>query len=62
MSSENPNISPKPDAEDLTSTFERADNRWDIPNARRDWIIIITLVVVYLLWTGILFLFEPGIR
>lgn len=62
MSTQAPNVSPKPDTEDLSTTFERADNRWDPGNGRRDWIIIAMLVVIYLVWTGIMFLFEPGIR
>ena len=42
--------------------FRRADNRWDIQHVCRDWIIIGILVVIYLVWTGTMFLFEPGIR
>lgn len=62
MSVSNPNLSPKPDAEDVNSTYERIDNRWDISHARRDWIIILVLVVIYLVWAGTLYLFEPGLR
>lgn len=63
MSAQRPNIAPKPDTEDVVaSTFERADNRWDPQNARRDWIVIAVLVVIYLVWTGVVFWFEPGIR
>lgn len=62
MSQQSPNLGPKPDMEDVQTTFERADNRWDPGNAHRDWIIIAVLVAIYLLWTGVMFLFEPGIR
>lgn len=62
MSQQMPNLEPKPETEELHTTFERADNRWDIEHANRDWIIIAILIVVYLIWTGTVFLFEPGIR
>jgi len=62
MSNQTPNLSPKPDADDISFTYERNDNRWDIRRANRDWIIIAVLVVIYLVWTGTVFLFEPGIR
>jgi hypothetical protein len=63
MSSQTPNLSPKPDYDEVVgSSFERGDNRWDIKNARRDWIIIGVLIIIYLVWTGTVFLFEPGIR
>ncbi len=62
MSAQSPNLAPKPEIEDVHSTFERADNRWDITKANRDWIIIAVMVIVYLVWTGIVFLFEPGIK
>lgn len=62
MSQQMPNLGPKPETEDVQTTFERVDNRWDPGNARRDWIIIAILAVVYLLWMGTMYLFEPGIR
>ncbi len=62
MSAQLPNLAPKPDTDDVHTTYERADNRWESGNARRDWIVIATLVVIYLIWAGIIFLFEPGIR
>lgn len=62
MSLQMPNPGPKPETEDVHTTYERTDNRWDPQNARRDWIVIVILVVIYLLWTGTLFLFEPGIK
>lgn len=62
MSLQSPNLGAKPDTEDVQTTFERSDNRWDPQNARRDWIVIAVLVIIYLVWTGTMFLFEPGIR
>lgn len=62
MSAQSPNLAPKPETEDVRGAFERADNRWDPGKARRDWIVIAILVMIYLVWTGIVFLFEPGIR
>ncbi len=62
MSAQIPNLAPKPDTDDVHSTYERADNRWDLKNARRDWLIIAALIILYLVWTGTVFLLEPGIR
>jgi len=63
MSTQMPNLAPKPESQEVQpTTFERLDNRWDPQHARRDWIVIAILVVVYLVWTSIMFLFEPGIR
>lgn len=62
MSDQTPNLAPKSETQDMGTTFERIDNRWDFQHARRDWLIILVLVIIYLLWTGMLFLFEPGIR
>ena len=62
MSREMPNLAPKPETEEVQTTYERADNRWDPLHGNRDWIVIAVLVVVYLIWTGVLFLFEPGLR
>jgi hypothetical protein len=62
MSNQSPNISPKPEAEDVKTTFDRWDNRWDIGHAHRDWVVIGVLVIIYLIWTGTVFFLEPGIR
>jgi hypothetical protein len=62
MSKDLPNLAPKPDTEDLHAAFDRVDNRWDFARRNRDWIVIAVLVIIYLAWTGIVFLFEPGIR
>lgn len=44
------------------TTLERDDNRWGRGAWLRDWVILLIMIIVYLTWTGILFLFEPGIR
>jgi hypothetical protein len=62
MSQQMPNLGPKPESDDVHYTFERLDNRWDPQNSGRDWIVIAILIVIYLLWAGTMFLFEPGIR
>ena len=63
MSNQTPNLSPKPDYDEVIgSSWERTDNRWDFPHKNRDWIVIAVLIVIYLVWTGIVYLFEPGIR
>lgn len=40
----------------------RHDDRWRIRRLRRDWLILAVMIAIYLLWTGIVFFFEPGIR
>lgn len=40
----------------------REDDRWSVRNQLRDWGILLVMIVAYLVWTGILYLFEPGIR
>lgn len=62
MSTQVPNLAPKPETDDLKTTFERVDNRWDPRNARRDWIVILVLIIIYVIWASTLYLFEPGIR
>lgn len=62
MSQQMPNLAPKPESDEVRTTFERVDNRWDIEHASRDWMIIAALVVIYLVWMGTVYFFEPGIR
>ena len=47
---------------DAKTDFERVDNRWDPQNRSRDWVVVAALVIIYLIWTGTVFFFEPGIR
>jgi hypothetical protein len=42
--------------------FERDDDRWQHRRSRRDWLILLGMIVVYLTWTGLIVLLEPGIR
>lgn len=42
--------------------FRREDDRWSLGNQLRDWLILLVMIIVYLVWTGIVYFFEPGIR
>lgn len=44
------------------TNFEREDDRWRWQNQVRDWLILLVMVVIYLVWTGVVYFFEPGIR
>lgn len=58
-------IETEPTNTDLGPThtgFEREDNRWVHRASRRDWWILLLMIVTYLVWTGIIYLLEPGIR
>jgi hypothetical protein len=44
------------------TSFSREDDRWDLKNQLRDWLILLAMMVIYLTWTGIVYFFEPGIR
>ncbi len=44
------------------TSLSRADNRWGQRRWLRDWAILLALVIAYLVWTGIIYTFEPGIR
>jgi hypothetical protein len=41
--------------------LEREDDRWAAP-WWKGWVIVLTLIILYLLWTGTLYFMEPGIR
>ena len=45
-----------------TTTYERGDNRWRLRNQLRDWMILLVMIAIYLVWTGVVYFFEPGIR
>ncbi len=42
--------------------LEREDNRWSAGAQARDWLVLVILMAIYLVWTGIIYFFEPGIR
>ncbi|MCA9903789.1 MAG: hypothetical protein KC547_08035 [Anaerolineae bacterium] len=42
--------------------LDREDNRWGPHHWLRDWAILLTMILIYLVWTGIIYLLEPGIR
>lgn len=44
------------------TTYEREDDRYSFRNQLRDWGILAIMIVIYLAWTGVIYLFEPGIR
>lgn len=44
------------------SHLEREDDRWRVGAQLRDWGVLAVLVIIYLVWTQIIYLFEPGIR
>ncbi|GEM86774.1 hypothetical protein [Meiothermus granaticius] len=35
--------------------------RMDPKDTRRDWLILVGLMVIYVLWFGLIYLLEPGI-
>lgn len=45
-----------------TTHFEREDDRWRWQNQLHDWMLVLIMVAVYLIWTGIVYFLEPGIR
>ena len=42
--------------------YDREDDRFRNNARLRDWGIIIIMVAAYLVWTGIVYFLEPGIR
>ena len=52
-----------PSNEELPPThLDREDNRWGPHHWLRDWAILFTMILIYLVWTGVIYLLEPGIR
>ena len=49
-------------AEHPSTHYQREDDRWYIRFRLRDWLILLAMIGVYLIWTGVVYLFEPGIR
>lgn len=41
---------------------EREDERWSTRSQMRDWLVLILLMAAYLVWVGIIYFLEPGIR
>lgn len=67
MEQENEFTEITPDADDTTgelpvTTYEREDNRWGRDRWLRDWMILLIMIIAYLMWAGVIYLFEPGIR
>lgn len=49
-------------AEHPETHLEREDDRWYVRFRIRDWLILLTMIAIYLLWTGVVYWLEPGIR
>ncbi|MEJ2013023.1 MAG: hypothetical protein P8X64_12475 [Anaerolineales bacterium] len=41
--------------------LERSDERFSKGRAK-DWLTLLLMMAIYLVWTGIIYFFEPGIR
>ena len=50
------------DGELPPTQLDREDNRWGPHHWLRDWAILLTMILIYLVWTGVIYLLEPGIR
>ena len=48
--------------EQLDTHLERDDDRWSRSAQMRDWLILILMIATYLVWMGIVYFLEPGIR
>lgn len=45
------------------TSLERDDDRWQHQRRGwRDWWVLLLLIATYLVWTGLVYLLEPGIR
>lgn len=42
--------------------LEREDDRWSPRAQMRDWLILLLMIITYLVWAGIIYFLEPGIR
>jgi hypothetical protein len=42
--------------------LEREDERWSKPAQLQDWLVLIVMIVIYLIWAGLIYFLEPGIR
>lgn len=53
----------QPAKNELPAThFSRDDDRWRWQNQLRDWLILLGMIAIYLIWTGVVYFLEPGIR
>ena len=45
------------------TSLERDDDRWQHQRRGwRDWWVLLLMIATYLVWTGLIYLLEPGIR
>jgi hypothetical protein len=42
--------------------LKREDDRWMPRAAWRDWLILLVMMLIYAVWMGVIYWFEPGIR
>lgn len=42
--------------------YHREDTRWNFRSQLRDWMILLLIIVTYIVWAGLIYLLEPGIR
>lgn len=42
--------------------LEREDDRWSRTAQLQDWLALIVMIVIYLIWAGLIYFLEPGIR
>lgn len=50
------------DGEHPDTHLDREDGRWNLKAQFHDWKILFLLILAYLVWTGVIYFFEPGIR
>lgn len=52
----------KPNGEDDSGTYlDRDDGRFS-KGSIKDWLTLLLMIATYLVWTGVVYFFEPGIR
>ena len=49
-------------AESPDTHLEREDDRWSSSAQMRDWLVLVIMIIVYLVWVGTIYFLEPGIR
>jgi hypothetical protein len=42
--------------------YHREDERWNFRSQLRDWMVLLLIIVTYIVWAGLIYLLEPGIR
>jgi hypothetical protein len=55
-------VSDRFEGEPQETHYQRDDERWSAGRQIKDWGILIVMILIYLTWTGLIYLLEPGIR